>query len=102
MKARYDEATDTLTLILRDAPVAKSDEDNPGVILDYGEDGSLVALEVLDASEIIQESLQGRPARTTAKPQTRTQLTTTGRGGLRPGIDLDDSASLLDAMEGVD
>lgn len=102
MKARYDEATDTLTLILRDAPVAESDEDNPGVILDYGEDGSLVALEVLDASEIIQESLQGRPAHTTAKPQTRTQLTNTGRGGLRPGIDLDDSASLLDAMDGVD
>ncbi len=41
MKARYDEATDTLTLILRDAPVAESDEDKPGVILDYAEDGAL-------------------------------------------------------------
>ena len=98
MKARYDEATDTLTLILRDAVVAESDEDNPGVILDYDEDGSLVAMEVLDASTIIDESLRGRLARTTAKP--RTKLTTTGRGGLLPGIDLDDSATLLDAMDG--
>jgi len=55
MKARYDEATDTLTLILRDAPVAESDEDNPGVILDYGDDGSLVSLEVLDASKRVED-----------------------------------------------
>ena len=55
MKARYDEATDTLTLILRDAPVAESDEDKPGVILDYAEDGSLVSLEVLDASERVED-----------------------------------------------
>ena len=102
MKARYDEATDTLTLILRDVPIAESDEDDPGVILDYGADGSLVALEVLNAAEMIKESQQGRPARPTAEPQTRTRLTTTGHGGLRPGIDLDDSASLLDAMDGVD
>ena len=55
MKARYDETTDTLTLILRDAPVAESDEDKPGVILDYGEDGSLVSLEVLDASKRVED-----------------------------------------------
>ena len=55
MKTRYDEATDTLTLILRDAPVAESDEDKPGVILDYAEDGSLVSLEVLDASKRVEE-----------------------------------------------
>ena len=55
MKARYDEATDTLTLILRDAPVAESDEDNPGVILDYGDNGLLVSLEVLDASKHVED-----------------------------------------------
>ncbi len=55
MKARYDEATDTLTLILRDAPVAESDEDKPGVILDYAEDGSLVSLEVLNASKRVED-----------------------------------------------
>lgn len=29
------------------------------------------------------------------------QLPTWGRGGVRPGVDLDDSASLLDLMEGA-
>ena len=51
---------------------------------------------------IIEESLRARLARTSPKPQTRTRLRTTGRGGLRPEIDLDDSASLLDAMDGVE
>ena len=51
----YDTATDTLTVILRDAPVAESDEDKPGVILDYDEDGHLVSLEVLDASARVSD-----------------------------------------------
>jgi Protein of unknown function (DUF2283) len=40
MKATYDARTDTLSVMLRaDAAVAESDEDKPGVILDYDEDG---------------------------------------------------------------
>src|SRR5271157_5487811 len=40
MKASYDPRTDTLSLILKDgAKVAESDEDKPGVILDYDERG---------------------------------------------------------------
>ena len=50
---------------------------------------------------IIEESLRARLARTTAEPRRPVRLTT-GRGGLRPGIDLDDSASLLDVMDGVE
>lgn len=42
MKVNYDAATDTLTVILRDTPVAESDEDKPGVILDYAADGAAV------------------------------------------------------------
>jgi uncharacterized protein YuzE len=39
MKAIYDARTDTLSIILRtDAAIAESDEDEPGVILDYDED----------------------------------------------------------------
>jgi len=55
MKARYDEETDTLTLLFREAPVAESDEDKPGVILDYDANGNLVSLEVLDASRRVEE-----------------------------------------------
>ena len=50
---------------------------------------------------IIEESLRARLARKNAGPREDTRLTTTGRGGLRPGIDLDDSASLLDVMDGI-
>ena len=51
MKVRYDRKTDTLSLVLRDnVKVVESDEDKPGVILDYDKDGNLVSLEILDAS----------------------------------------------------
>jgi YD repeat-containing protein len=55
VKVNYDAATDTLTVIFRDGPVAESDEGKPGVILDYDDQGNLVSIEVLDASVRVQE-----------------------------------------------
>jgi uncharacterized protein YuzE len=57
MKVTYDPKTDTLTVLLRDnVPVAESDEDKPGVILDYDVEGNLVSLEILDASRRVSET----------------------------------------------
>jgi uncharacterized protein YuzE len=50
MKVIYDRDTDTLTIILTNTPVVESDEDKPGVILDYDDTGNLVSLEIMDAS----------------------------------------------------
>lgn len=57
MKVTYDKKTDTLSVILRDkASVAESDEDKPGIILDYDDQGNLVSLEILDASRRVTEA----------------------------------------------
>ena len=57
MKATYDQKTDTLTLLLKeDATVVESDEDKPGVILDYDAAGNLVSIEVLDASKRVSRT----------------------------------------------
>ena len=57
MKVSYDAKTDTLTLLLRvNSEVAESDEEKPGVILDYDSEGNLISVEVLDASRRVTEA----------------------------------------------
>lgn len=53
MKVTYDAEVDVLRILLSDAPIEESDEDKPGVILDYDKDGNVVGLEVLEASKRI-------------------------------------------------
>ena len=51
MKVTYNSNVDVLSILLSDAAVEESDEDKPGVILDYDKNGNVVSLEILDASK---------------------------------------------------
>lgn len=50
MKITYDPEVDVLRLIFSSAVIEESDEEKPGIILDFDKDGNLVGMEILDAS----------------------------------------------------
>lgn len=54
MKVTYDPEVDVLRILFSDAPIEESDEDKPGVILDYDAKGRIVGLETLDASQQVE------------------------------------------------
>jgi uncharacterized protein YuzE len=54
VKIKYDPQVDILRIRLGSTPIEESREVEPGVIVDYDEQGQIVGLEILDASEIVQ------------------------------------------------
>ena len=54
MRVKYDQEVDVLTIRFNDAPVEESDENKPGVILDYDKAGKIVGIEILNASKQIE------------------------------------------------
>lgn len=54
MKVTYDPEVDILRILLNDVPIEESDEEKPGVILDYDKEGNIVGLEILDASKKVK------------------------------------------------
>lgn len=50
MKITYDPEVDVMRIVFSNAPVEESDEEKPGVILDFDKDGNVVGIEILDAS----------------------------------------------------
>lgn len=55
MKVIYDPDTDTLDLIFKEEPVAESDEIAPGIIVDYSRARKIVSVEVLNASQHVDD-----------------------------------------------
>jgi len=53
MEAKYDADVDVLRLRWSDAPIDESDQEQPGIILDYDKEGNIFGLEVLNASKRI-------------------------------------------------
>ena len=54
MKVMYNPKVDILRILFSNLPIEESDEDKPGVIIDYDKDGNIVGLEILDASKRIE------------------------------------------------
>ncbi|MBK6346002.1 MAG: DUF2283 domain-containing protein [Bacteroidales bacterium] len=50
MKIRFDKEADVLYIRFSDLVVAESDQEKPGIILDYAESGQIVGIEILNAS----------------------------------------------------
>ena len=53
MVIRYDKDLDIVYIRFSDKIIQESNEDKPGVILDYDSEGSIVGIEVLNASSQI-------------------------------------------------
>jgi uncharacterized protein YuzE len=55
MKVKYDQEVDVLRIRFSSAPVEESDEEKPGIILDYDKNGNIVAIEILNASRRMED-----------------------------------------------
>jgi len=53
MRITYDPGVDILYIRLREGHIEESDEVTPGMIVDYGEDGKAMGIEILDASQLL-------------------------------------------------
>ena len=51
MKITYDPEVDVLHIIFSEVAIEESDEEKPGIILDYDKGNNIVGMEILDASK---------------------------------------------------
>src|SRR5215831_2499490 len=88
MKVFYDSHTDTLSVILKDnVAIHESDEDKPGVILDYDKEGNLISppsCSEYDSDRIVfQESQDGK--RKNKSQEIEWRCSDCGRPGFQSG-----------------
>ncbi len=55
MKVKYDQEADVVTITFSDEQVEESDENKPGIIMDYDANGNIVSIEIVDASQRMSE-----------------------------------------------
>lgn len=53
MNLRYDRETDSLYINLSDRPSVDSKEVAPGVVIDFGQDGAVVGIDIEHASRVV-------------------------------------------------
>jgi len=55
MNIKFDKETDIIYLRFSDAEIAESDEEKPGIIIDYDKNGNIVGIELLEASKKVNK-----------------------------------------------
>jgi uncharacterized protein YuzE len=58
MKVKYDKQVDILYITFNQNIVEESDEYKPGIVIDYSQDGSIVGIEILNASKHMPDPLE--------------------------------------------
>ena len=58
MKVKYDKEVDILYIRFTEEKIRESDEDKPGIIIDYDDSGSIIGIEVLNASKKISQPMK--------------------------------------------
>ena len=51
MKIKYDKEVDVMNIQFSEEPIFETDEDKPGIIIDYDKSGNIVEIEILSASK---------------------------------------------------
>ena len=55
MKIWYDREVDVIRIIFSNNPIEESDEDKPGIVIDYDSEGNIVGIEILEASKRMEK-----------------------------------------------
>ena len=55
MRIKYDKDTDIVYIRFSSLEIVESDQEKPGIILDYAEGGEIVGIEILNASKKMDE-----------------------------------------------
>ena len=56
MRIKYDKETDVVYIQFSNSQIPESDEEKPGIILDYDAEGGIVGIEVLNASTKMEQA----------------------------------------------
>ncbi|MEO5331425.1 MAG: DUF2283 domain-containing protein [Magnetococcus sp. YQC-5] len=54
MKVIYNPEVDVLRVVFSDTPIDESESEKSGIILDYDQEGRLVGMEILNASQCME------------------------------------------------
>ena len=58
MKIKYDKEVDILYIQFSDSKIEDTDEERPGIIIDYDNLGNIIGIEVLNASQKMPQPMK--------------------------------------------